>query len=68
MSTGSVKWFDNKKGYGFIRPDDGTKDVFVNSKAVSSAGLEHLCDQQRLSYETQRGQDGNLYAGTLQAL
>ena len=51
MATGTIKWFDSKKGYGFIAPDDGQKDVFIHISAVESAGLSHLNDGQKISYE-----------------
>ena len=51
MSTGSGKWFNETKGYGFIQPDDGGKDVFVHISAVERAGLRSLSDNQKVSYE-----------------
>ncbi|MEI8145346.1 MAG: cold-shock protein [Alphaproteobacteria bacterium] len=51
MATGTVKWFNATKGYGFIQPDEGDKDVFVHISAVQQAGLPGLRDGQRLSYE-----------------
>jgi len=51
MATGTVKWFDPTKGYGFIQPEDGGKDVFVHISAVEKAGLGTLSDGQRISYE-----------------
>ena len=56
-SRGTVKWFNAKKGYGFIEPDDGGKDVFVHVSAVTKAGLDHLVEGQRIEYvlEQQRG-------------
>ena len=53
MSTGTVKWFNTQKGYGFIQPDDGSKDVFVHVSAVERAGLRGLVEGQKLSYELQ---------------
>ena len=51
MSTGTVKWFNETKGYGFIQPDDGGKDVFVHISAVERAGLRSLSDNQKVTYE-----------------
>ena len=51
MSTGTVKWFNSEKGYGFIQPDEGGKDVFVHISAVERAGLRGLADGQKVSYE-----------------
>ena len=51
MATGTVKWFNTQKGYGFIQPDDGSKDVFVHISAVESAGLRGLAEGQKISYE-----------------
>jgi cold shock protein len=57
MATGTVKWFNPAKGFGFIKPEDGTKDVFVHISAVERAGLESLAEGQRISFEvtTERG-------------
>jgi CspA family cold shock protein len=51
MATGTVKWFNGQKGYGFIQPDDGGKDVFVHISAVERAGLSHLNEGQKVSFE-----------------
>lgn len=51
MNTGTVKWFNETKGYGFIQPDDGGKDVFVHISAVERAGMRNLVEGQKLSYE-----------------
>lgn len=51
MAAGVVKWFNTIKGYGFIRPDDGSKDVFVHISAVQKAGLRTLLENQRVEYE-----------------
>ncbi len=51
MASGTVKWFNATKGYGFIQPDEGGKDVFVHITAVQAAGLQGLNDGQRISYE-----------------
>jgi cold shock protein len=51
MTTGTVKWFNSQKGYGFIQPDDGGKDVFVHISAVERAGLSQLNEGQKVSFE-----------------
>jgi CspA family cold shock protein len=51
MSTGSVKWFNGQKGFGFIQPDDGGKDVFVHISAVERAGMHNLNEGQKISYD-----------------
>ena len=51
MATGIVKWFNGQKGYGFIQPDDGGKDVFVHISAVERAGLHSLAEGQKISFE-----------------
>jgi CspA family cold shock protein len=53
MATGTVKWFNASKGFGFIQPESGGKDVFVHITAVQAAGLQGLNDGQRVSYEVQ---------------
>ena len=53
MSTGTVKWFNGQKGFGFIQPDDGGKDVFVHISAVERAGMSSLVEGQKLSFEIQ---------------
>ena len=65
MNTGTVKWFNAAKGYGFIRPADGSKDVFVHISAVERAGLDTLNEGQQVSYELERGRDGRASAGNL---
>lgn len=65
MPTGTVKWFNSTKGYGFIAPDDGGKDVFVHISAVERAGLKGLNDNQKISYELLSGRDGRSSAGDL---
>ncbi|ANY83193.1 cold-shock protein (plasmid) [Microvirga ossetica] len=54
MATGTVKWFNETKGYGFIQPDNGGKDVFVHISAVERAGLRSLKDGQKISYEVEQ--------------
>lgn len=65
MPTGTVKWFNTTKGYGFIAPDDGGKDVFVHISAVERAGMTGLNDNQRVAYELREGRDGRASATEL---
>ncbi len=64
---GTVKWFNGQKGYGFIQPDDGGKDVFVHISAVERAGLQTLNEGQKLAFAIESGQQGKLSAVNLQA-
>jgi len=66
MTIGTVKWFNTQKGYGFIQPEDGLKDVFVHISAVERAGMSHLQEGQRVSFELERGQQGKTSAVSLQ--
>ena len=68
MPTGSVKWYDPKKGYGFIAPDDGSKDVFLHVSAVEASGLGRLNDNQRVSFEIEQGKNGKISAVQLKAV
>lgn len=68
MSTGTVKWFNPEKGYGFIVPEDGGKDVFVHISAVQSAGLDSLREGQKVEYELVEGQNGRFAAENLVAV
>jgi CspA family cold shock protein len=67
MATGTVKFFNTQKGYGFIQPDDGSKDVFIHITAVERAGMRSLNEGQKVSYDivTERGKQA---AGNLQAM
>ena len=66
MTIGTVKWFNGQKGYGFIQPDNGDKDVFVHISAVERAGLGSLNEGQKVSFELERGQQGKTSAVNLQ--
>ena len=68
MPNGTVKWFNPAKGFGFIQPDDGSKDVFVHISAVEKSGLGTIKEGQKLSYELERGKDGKSSASQLKAL
>ncbi len=65
MATGTVKWFNSAKGYGFIEPEDGSKDAFVHISAVERAGLSSLNEGQKVSYDVQPGRDGKSAAENL---
>ncbi len=65
MAKGTVKWFNTEKGYGFIQPDDGGKDIFVHISAVQAAGLRGLQDNQPIEYDLIDGRDGRKSAGNL---
>jgi cold shock CspA family protein len=62
MASGAVKWFDARRGFGFITPDLGPCDVFVHASAVSAAGLPELTPGDRLDFELAQGGDGRLIA------
>jgi CspA family cold shock protein len=68
VATGTVKWFNASKGFGFIQADDGSKDVFVHISAVEKAGLSTLNEGQKIQYELQKGQDGKTSAGDLKSI
>ena len=68
MATGTVKWFNASKGFGFIAPEDGSKDVFVHVSAVQGAGLSTLNEGQKVQFELVKGKDGKTSAGNLKAV
>lgn len=68
MPAGKVKWFNNVKGYGFIEPEDGGKDIFVHITAVQAAGLASLQENQRVEFELEEGRDGRTSASSLKAV
>jgi CspA family cold shock protein len=68
MPVGTVKWFNSQKGYGFIQPTDGSKDVFVHISAVEAAGLGSLNEGQKVSFELERGQQGKTSAVNLKSV
>ncbi len=68
MPTGTVKWFNPAKGFGFIEPEDGSKDAFVHISAVEQAGLTTLNEGQKVSYELVPGQAGKSAAGNLSVI
>ena len=63
MPAGTVKWFNATKGYGFIQPEDGTKDVFVHISAVERAGMRSLVEGQKVTYSIEQGREGKSAAG-----
>ena len=68
MATGTVKWFNATKGYGFIQPDDGSKDVFVHVSDVQRSGLQGLNEGDKIDSELQKGQQGKISAGNLRKI
>ncbi|MGY8994217.1 MAG: cold-shock protein [Rhodospirillales bacterium] len=67
MATGTVKWFDSAKGFGFIEPEDGSKDAFVHISAVERAGLSGLREGQKVTFDLQPGKNGKSAAENLTA-
>ncbi|HBM58467.1 cold-shock protein [Salipiger marinus] len=68
MPSGTVKWFNTTKGYGFIAPEEGGKDVFVHISAVERSGLTGLADNQKVSYDLKEGRDGRMMASDIRPL
>lgn len=68
MPQGTVKWFNAQKGFGFIQPDDGSKDVFVHISALERAGLRGLNDGQKVNFDLERGQQGKMSATNLKTV
>lgn len=68
MAVGNVKWFDPKKGYGFIQPEDGSKDVFISLTSLKQAGLTQLKEGQKVKYKVIEGRNGQSSAGDLTEL
>jgi CspA family cold shock protein len=65
MQNGTVKWFDSTKGFGFIRPDIGEKDIFIHKTAVINSGVKYLGEGQKVTFETEFTTDGKVLAGSL---
>ena len=65
MANGTVKWFNPSKGFGFIEPDDGGKDVFVHASALERAGISSLDDGQKVTFDVEDGRDGRTSAENL---
>ncbi len=65
MANGTVKWFNATKGFGFIQPEDGSKDVFVHISALERAGLRSLDDGQKVTFDLESGRDGRQSAANL---
>ncbi|SFB05870.1 cold-shock DNA-binding protein family [Poseidonocella pacifica] len=68
MATGTVKWFNTTKGFGFIAPETGGKDVFVHISAVERSGLTGLADNQKVTYDIEAGRDGRESAVNLELI
>lgn len=68
MNTGKVKWFNPRKGYGFVEPDDKSEDVFVHITAVQKAGFENLYESQKISYNIETGKNGKSSAVNLKSI
>ena len=68
MKTGTVKWFNSAKGYGFITPDDGGDDCFVHVTAIQTSGFKQLIEEQRVEFDMQEGRNGRQVACDIQLL
>ena len=66
MPTGKVKWFNKTKGFGFIAPDEGDKDIFVHISALERSGIDDLADDQKVSFEISSGRDGRESADNIE--
>lgn len=68
MANGTVKWFNSSKGFGFIEPENGKKDIFLHISAVERAGISRIEDGQKVSFEIETGRDGRESASNLELL
>jgi CspA family cold shock protein len=68
MAIGTVKFFNTQRGYGFVQPDDGSKDVFVHISALERAGMSTLSEGQKISFDEERGRDGRTSAVNIQVV
>ena len=68
MANGKVKWFNSQKGFGFIEPEDGTQDIFVHITAVQNSGMDGLSENQSISFDLEKGQNGKTSAVNLKPL
>lgn len=68
MKTGTVKWFNSAKGYGFITPDDGGDDCFVHVTAIQASGFKQLIEDQRVQFDMQEGRNGRMVACEIEVL
>lgn len=66
MANGTVKWYNSQKGYGFIQPDSGARDVFLHVSALERAGISNVDEGQKVSFDIERGRDGRESASNLQ--
>ena len=68
MKTGTVKWFNSAKGYGFITPDEGGDDCFVHVTAIQASGLKQLIENQRVEFDMEEGRNGRMVACSINVL